>query len=56
MPLDLSAIRSQFPALKRDAIYLDNPAGTQIARTVLDRMTNYLVEYNANNRRVWNRD
>ena len=48
MPLDLSAIRSQFPALKRDAIYLDNPAGTQIARTVLDRMTNYLVEHNAN--------
>ena len=56
MPLDLSAIRSQFPALKRDAISLDNPAGTQIARTVLDRMTNYLVEHNANNRRVWNRD
>ncbi len=48
MPLDLSAIRSQFPALKRDAIFLDNPAGTQVARTVLDRMNNYLVEHNAN--------
>jgi cysteine desulfurase family protein (TIGR01976 family) len=48
MPLDLTAIRSQFPALKRDAIYLDNPAGTQVARSVLDRMSNYLVEHNAN--------
>jgi cysteine desulfurase family protein (TIGR01976 family) len=48
MPLDLTAIRSQFPALKRDAIYLDNPAGTQVARTVLNRMKEYLVEHNAN--------
>ena len=48
MPLDLTSIRSQFPALKRDAIYLDNPAGTQVARSVLDRMNNYLVEHNAN--------
>jgi cysteine desulfurase family protein (TIGR01976 family) len=48
MPLDLSLIRSQFPALERDAIYLDNPAGTQVARTVLDRVNNYLVEHNAN--------
>ena len=48
MPLDLTAIRSQFPALSRAAIYLDNPAGTQVARSVLDRMQNYLVEHNAN--------
>ena len=48
MPLDLTAIRSQFPALTREAIYLDNPAGTQVARSVLDRMNNYLVEHNAN--------
>lgn len=48
MPLDLTAIRTQFPALKRDAIFLDNPAGTQVARTVLDRINNYLVEHNAN--------
>jgi len=48
MPLDLTVIRSQFPALARDAIFLDNPAGTQVARTVLDRMNNYLVEHNAN--------
>jgi cysteine desulfurase family protein (TIGR01976 family) len=48
MPLDLLTIRSQFPALSRDAIYLDNPAGTQVARCVLDRIKDYLVEHNAN--------
>jgi cysteine desulfurase family protein (TIGR01976 family) len=48
VPLDLSAIRTQFPALSRSAIFLDNPAGTQVARTVLDRISNYLVEHNAN--------
>src|SRR5512135_145112 len=48
MPLDLLSIRSQFPALSRDCIYLDNPAGTQVARTVLDRIKDYLVLHNAN--------
>ena len=48
MPLDLNAIRSQFPALSRDCIYLDNPAGTQVARSVLDRIKDYLVQHNAN--------
>ena len=53
MPLDLTAIRAQFPALKRDAIYLDNPAGTQVARTVLDRVSDYLVGHNANHEGVF---
>ncbi len=48
MPLDLSAIRSKFPALQRPAVFLDNPGGTQVAQTVLDRMDAYLVEHNAN--------
>jgi cysteine desulfurase family protein (TIGR01976 family) len=48
MPLDLPAIRAQFPALERDCIFLDNPAGTQVARTVLDRVQDYLVQHNAN--------
>jgi cysteine desulfurase family protein (TIGR01976 family) len=48
MPLNLSAIRTQFPALERDCIFLDNPAGTQVARTVLDRLQDYLVQHNAN--------
>jgi cysteine desulfurase family protein (TIGR01976 family) len=46
--LDLALIRSQFPALARPAIFLDNPGGTQIARQSLDRITRYLVETNAN--------
>jgi cysteine desulfurase family protein (TIGR01976 family) len=48
MPLDLTTIRSKFPALQKDAIFLDNPAGTQIAEEVLERVKRYLVETNAN--------
>ena len=48
MTLDLQLIRSQFPALKKDAVFLDNPAGTQVAQQVLDRMNQYLIEMNAN--------
>ena len=46
--MDLSLVRKQFPALARDAIFFDNPAGTQVPVQVLDRMTEYLVETNAN--------
>jgi len=48
MPLDLSTIRAQFPALCKPVIFLDNPGGTQIAQTAIDRMNAYLVENNAN--------
>lgn len=48
MPLDLSAIRSQFPALQRPAVFFDNPGGTQIARPSLERINRYLLESNAN--------
>ena len=48
MVLDLKAIRAQFPALERPAIFLDNPAGTQITRRSLDRIHDYLVDCNAN--------
>ena len=48
MPLDISQIRAQFPALQREAIFLDNPAGTQVAQQVLNRMNQYMVEMNAN--------
>lgn len=48
MTLDLTRIREQFPALQRPAVFLDNPGGTQVARTSLERMTRYLVETNAN--------
>ena len=48
MSLDLSLIRKQFPALQTPAIFLDNPAGTQVAQACLERMTDYLVHSNAN--------
>ena len=48
MNFDLLNIRHQFPGLASDAIFLDNPAGTQIAQQSLDRITSYLVNHNAN--------
>ena len=48
MTLDLPTIRGQFPALERPAIFLDNPAGTQVAKPCLQRVGAYLVEHNAN--------
>ena len=48
MTLDLQTIRAQFPALSRPAIFLDNPAGTQVAQRVVERISEYLVRFNAN--------
>jgi cysteine desulfurase family protein (TIGR01976 family) len=48
MTLDLSVIRSQFPALSRPAVFFDNPGGTQIAKQSLERINKYLLECNAN--------
>ena len=46
--MNTQKIRSHFPALKKNAVYFDNPAGTQIAQQSLDRVNQYLVETNAN--------
>ena len=54
MTLDVKQVRGQFPALRNEAkkaspsVFLDNPGGTQIAQTSLDRVAAYLVENNAN--------
>jgi len=50
MPLDLTKIRNQFPALQQHegVVFFDNPGGTQIARQSLDRVTAYLTQHNAN--------
>lgn len=48
MPFDTSLIRQQFPALDRPAIFLDNPAGTQISKQSLERINSYLIDCNAN--------
>ncbi len=46
MSLDLNFIRSQFPALDSDWIYFDNAGGTQTARQVGERLTDYLFHTN----------
>lgn len=48
MPLDISRVREQFPSLNRPAVFFDNPGGTQIARQSLERINQYLIEFNAN--------
>lgn len=50
---DLGAIRDRFPALAasdegKPRVFFDNPAGTQVPRTVAERMSAYLLESNAN--------
>jgi cysteine desulfurase family protein (TIGR01976 family) len=44
----IDLVRPQFPALDRPALFLDNPAGTQISKHSLERINRYLLEYNAN--------
>jgi cysteine desulfurase family protein (TIGR01976 family) len=53
MAIDVSKIRELFPALGTSAggraiIHFDNPAGTQVPRQVVDRMTAALIGCNAN--------
>jgi len=48
MALDLERVRHQFPALTGEAVFLDNPGGTQVVKNCLDRMLDYLIETNAN--------
>ena len=48
MSLDTSLIRQQFPSLDRPAVFLDNPAGTQVSKQSLERINRYLLEHNAN--------
>jgi cysteine desulfurase family protein (TIGR01976 family) len=50
---DLVYVRKQFPALRREingrpAAFLDGPGGTQTPQCVLDAITDYLIESNAN--------
>ncbi len=53
MDYNLDAVRSQFPSLSiEDAgvprVYFDNPAGTQVPSIVVERMSECLIEANAN--------
>ena len=53
MPLDVSAIRAQFPAFSRTVdgqpfAYFDGPGGSQVPQVVADAMTQSLLHANAN--------
>src|SRR6266404_6966730 len=51
--LDLNSYRRYFPSLRQEvngkqAIYFDNPGGTQVAQQMIDAMMTYFLEANAN--------
>jgi cysteine desulfurase family protein (TIGR01976 family) len=48
MSFEIERVREQFPALESGAVFFDNPGGTQVARRVVERMSDYLVRTNAN--------
>lgn len=53
MPIDMTALRGQFPSLSetddgKPRLYFDNPAGTQVPQMVVDRMADCLLHSNAN--------
>ena len=41
--LNLTQIRTEFPALRNDCVYLDNAGGSQVLRRVADRVRDYLL-------------
>lgn len=54
MPFQAEAIRPRFPSLQQTAddgalpVFLDNPAGTQVPRAVMQAVTDYYLTMNAN--------
>ena len=48
MTFDPTSVRSLFPALRRDAAFLDGAAGSQVPQAVIDAVCNYYVRHNAN--------
>lgn len=53
MPLNISEIRTKFPSLShpfngKAPIFLDNPAGTQVSKQVMDAVVEYYTTMNAN--------
>ena len=41
-------VRAQFPALRRDTVFFDGPAGSQVPQSVIDAIGTYYVRHNAN--------
>jgi cysteine desulfurase family protein (TIGR01976 family) len=48
MTFDPTLVRNQFPALRRDAVFFDGPAGSQVPQSVIDAISAYYVRHNAN--------
>jgi cysteine desulfurase family protein (TIGR01976 family) len=48
MAFSPEALRDQFPALNRDAVFFDGPAGSQVPQSVIDAISGYYVRHNAN--------
>ena len=48
MTLDVEAVRRRFPALQTDLVFLDGPGGTQVPDSVIEAVSRYLREDNAN--------
>jgi cysteine desulfurase family protein (TIGR01976 family) len=44
--LDLNFVRKQFPALKRNFIFMDNAGGSQALGRVIERINDYFLNYN----------
>ena len=44
--LDLSYVRSQFPALSGEWAFMDNAGGSQVLKSVADRVSDYLLTSN----------
>lgn len=47
MSLDIEKVRSQFPGLSSGFIFADNAGGSQTAKPVIDGVTDWLINTNA---------
>lgn len=45
IPIDIKYVRKQFPALKNKFVFMDNAGGSQTLGTVMNRVTDYLTNY-----------
>ncbi|ALM54355.1 cysteine desulfurase-like protein [Halomonas huangheensis] len=43
MTLDINLVRSQFPSLNSDWVFMDNAGGAQVPRVVVERISDYLL-------------
>lgn len=48
MNYNVNEIRTHFPSLQSDAIFFDNPGGTQVCRQVIDAVVHYYETSNSN--------